>query len=86
MFYAAALKNFVHSPGKNEIDRIMSNTVTMLVCLTYREVNFFRYENAKIVNRCRIGHPQPAFSLKSFAWLRMAVDVLGNSLLSYLVR
>ncbi|GAB1476621.1 hypothetical protein MASR2M70_14570 [Bacillota bacterium] len=56
MFYTAALRDFVHSPGKNEIDRLMSNTVTLLVCLTYREMNFFWSENAKISNSCRVGH------------------------------
>ncbi len=50
----AALWNFVHSPRVNEIDRLMSNTVTLLVCLTYREINFFWDENAKITNSCRV--------------------------------
>ncbi|GAB1475744.1 hypothetical protein MASR2M70_05760 [Bacillota bacterium] len=58
MFYTAALRNFVQSPGKNEIDWLMSNTVTLLVCLTYQEMNFSRIENAKISNSCRVEYPQ----------------------------
>ena len=73
VYCAAALRNFVHSPGKNEIDWLMSNTVTLLVCLTYQEMNFFRYENAKITNSCRIEHPQTAVKLRFFDRLRMTL-------------